>query len=125
MRYNEIVSEIYYKADSTYRGKRLPGLEPDPVDNASPVSAISNMPDDDDPSKIYDRKEMQRAITQALGKLSPKEEQLLRMRYFLDMTLDEIAEKYDLSRERIRQIEAKGLRKLKHPAISKKLKGFL
>jgi RNA polymerase primary sigma factor len=125
MRYNEIVSEIYYKADTTYRGKRLPGLEPDPVDTASPISAAGNMPDDEDPSKIYDRKEMQRAVTQALGKLSPKEEQVLRMRFFLDMTLEQIAEKYGVRRERIRQIEAKGLRKLKHPATAKKLKGFL
>ena len=122
MRYKEIISEIYYKADTTYRRKRLPVLDPDPVDNAAPISAANNIPDEDDPSKIYDRKEMQRAITQALSKLSPKEEQLLRMRFFLDMTLDEIAKKYNVTRERVRQIEAKGLRKLKHPA--KNLKRF-
>jgi RNA polymerase primary sigma factor len=122
MRYKEIISEIYYKADTTYRGKRLPGLEPDPVDNASPISAANNIPDETDPLEIYGKKEMQRAITQALSKLSPKEEQLLRMRFFLDMTLDEIAMKYNVTRERVRQIEAKGLRKLKHPA--KNLKRF-
>lgn len=122
MRYKEIISEIYYKADTTYRGKRLPGLEPDPVDNASPISAANNIPDETDPLEIYGKKEMQRAITQALSKLSPKEEQLLRMRFFLDMTLDEISKKYNVTRERVRQIEAKGLRKLKHPA--KNLKRF-
>ena len=135
MKFSEIIGEahpkqvlsIYNPNGRNYRGSanRMPRLTPDPVDDASPISAADNVPDEDDPSKIYDRKEMQRAVTQALSRLSPKEEQVLRMRFFLDMTLQEIADKYRLSTSRIRDIEASGLRKLKHPATARKLKGFM
>ena len=135
MKFSEIIGEahpkqvlsIYNPNGRNYRGSanRMPRLTPDPVDDASPISAADNVPDEDDPSKIYDRKEMQRAVTQALSRLSPKEEQVLRMRFFLDMTLQEIADKYRLSTSRIRDIEASGLRKLKHPVTARKLKGFM
>ena len=62
--------------------------------------------------------------------LSKKEEQIIRMRYGLapfkgPMTLEEVGSKFKVTRERIRQIEAKALRKLKHPSKNTKLKSFL
>ena len=61
--------------------------------------------------------------------LSPREEKVLRMRYGMGeptcYSLEEIGAKFRLTRERIRQIEAKALRKLKHPSRSRKLRSFL
>jgi RNA polymerase primary sigma factor len=65
----------------------------------------------------------------ALATLSPREEKVLRMRFGIgektDHTLDEISRDFSLSHERIRQIEAKALRKLRHPKITRKLKSFI
>jgi RNA polymerase sigma factor (sigma-70 family) len=58
----------------------------------------------------------------ALAWLSPREEKVIRMRFFDDDTLEETACAFGVTRERIRQIEAKALRKLRHPTISKHLK---
>ncbi len=64
-----------------------------------------------------------------LSSLTPREAKVLRMRFGIDMntdhTLEEVGKQFDVTRERIRQIEAKALRKLKHPSRSEKLKGFL
>jgi RNA polymerase primary sigma factor len=68
-------------------------------------------------------------LEEALKTLSPREEQVLRLRYGLgedqDHTLEEIGAQFGVSRERIRQIEQKGLRKLRHPTRAKLLKTFL
>jgi len=68
-------------------------------------------------------------LEEALKTLSPREEQVLRLRYGLgedqDHTLEEIGAQFGVSRERIRQIEQKGLRKLRHPTRAKLLKSFL
>ena len=65
----------------------------------------------------------------ALRKLSPREEKVIRMRYGLDdgkpRTLEEVGKEFEVTRERIRQIEAKALRKLRNPTKSKKLRDFL
>ena len=65
----------------------------------------------------------------ALATLTPREEKVLRMRFGIgeksDHTLEEVGQNFDVTRERIRQIEAKALRKLRHPARSKKLKAFI
>lgn len=67
--------------------------------------------------------------TLVLSSLTPREERVLRMRFGIGMstdhTLEEVGQEFSVTRERIRQIEAKALRKLKHPTRSKKLKGFL
>ncbi len=60
--------------------------------------------------------------------LTPREEKVLRLRFGLDdgraRTLEEVGKEFNVTRERIRQIEAKALRKLRHPSRSKKLKGL-
>ena len=64
-----------------------------------------------------------------LSSLTPREERVLRMRFGIgekyDHTLEEVGQDFDVTRERIRQIEAKALRKLRHPSRAKKLKGFI
>lgn len=68
-------------------------------------------------------------LIEALDTLTPREQNVLRLRFGLDdgraRTLEEVGKKFEVTRERIRQIEAKALRKLKHPSRSKKLKDFL
>ncbi|PLP96199.1 sigma-70 family RNA polymerase sigma factor, partial [Cupriavidus pauculus] len=68
-------------------------------------------------------------IDAALNELSPREAKVLRMRFGLDTsmehTLEEVGKQFDVTRERIRQIEAKAMRKLKHPSRADKLKAFL
>ena len=69
------------------------------------------------------------ATTKILSTLTPREERVLRMRFGVEMntdhTLEEVGLQFSVTRERIRQIEAKALRKLKHPSRSKQLKSFL
>ena len=66
---------------------------------------------------------------QGLLALTPREAKVLRMRFGIEMstdhTLEEVGKQFDVTRERIRQIEAKALRKLRHPSRSDKLKSFL
>ena len=68
-------------------------------------------------------------LAEVLGTLSPREEKVLRLRFGLEdgkpRTLEEVGKEFNVTRERIRQIEAKALRKLRHPSRSKKLKDFL
>ena len=72
---------------------------------------------------------LRKTCSQILSQLSPREERVLRMRFGIGMnsdhTLEEVGKQFDVTRERIRQIEAKALRKLKHPCRSKKLRSFL
>ena len=64
-----------------------------------------------------------------LASLAPREERVLRLRFGIgtngDRTLEEVGQQFSVTRERIRQIEAKALRKLKHPSRSKVLRSFL
>ena len=68
-------------------------------------------------------------LTRVLASLTPREERVLRMRFGIGMntdhTLEEVGQQFSVTRERIRQIEAKALRKLKHPSRSRKLRSFL
>jgi RNA polymerase primary sigma factor len=72
---------------------------------------------------------LRETTTRILASLTPREERVLRMRFGIGMntdhTLEEVGQQFFVTRERIRQIEAKALRKLKHPSRSKKLRGFL
>lgn len=73
--------------------------------------------------------DLQEQTRKVLSTLTPREEKVLRMRFGIgeksDHTLEEVGQNFDVTRERIRQIEAKALRKLRHPSRSKRLKGFL
>jgi len=82
----------------------------------SPATAVVNM-------------NLQEQTRRVLATLTPREEKVLRMRFGIgeksDHTLEEVGQNFDVTRERIRQIEAKALRKLRHPSRSKRLKGFV
>jgi RNA polymerase sigma factor (sigma-70 family) len=72
---------------------------------------------------------LRETTTRVLASLTPREERIVRMRFGLGMnsdhTLEEVGQQFSLTRERIRQIEAKALRKLKHPSRSSVLRSFL
>ena len=72
---------------------------------------------------------LKETCTRILSSLTPREERVLRMRFGIGMntdhTLEEVGQQFNVTRERIRQIEAKALRKLKHPSRSRKLRSFL
>ena len=81
------------------------------------------------PSDAVSNLNLQEQTKKVLATLTPREEQVLRMRFGIgersDHTLEEVGQKFAVTRERIRQIEAKALRKLRHPSRSKKLRSFM
>ncbi len=89
------------------------------------------IPDDDAPAPADAASHtlLKEQLGEVLKTLTPREEKVLRLRFGLEdgrsRTLDEVGKEFNLTRERIRQIEAKALRKLRHPSRSKKLKDFL
>ncbi len=89
------------------------------------------IPDDDAPAPAdaASHSLLKETLTGVLGTLTPRDAKVLRMRFGLDdgrqRTLEEVGSEFGVTRERIRQIEAKALRKLRHPSRSKKLKDFL
>ena len=89
------------------------------------------IPDDDAPAPAdaASHSLLKETLTGVLGTLTAREAKVLRMRFGLDdgrqRTLEEVGMEFGVTRERIRQIEAKALRKLRHPSRSKKLKDFL
>lgn len=78
---------------------------------------------------IVARQQLREEMTNVLARLSPREERVLRLRFGLDgkgdLTLEAVGQIYGVTRERIRQIEAKALMKLKHPSRSRRLRSFL
>ncbi|NLM18619.1 MAG: RNA polymerase sigma factor RpoD [Clostridiaceae bacterium] len=89
------------------------------------------IPDDDAPSPSEQASFalLKEQLFEVLKELTPREEKVLRLRFGLDdgrtRTLEEVGREFDVTRERIRQIEAKALRKLRHPSRSQKLKDYL
>ena len=73
--------------------------------------------------------ELKTAVSSVLEKLSPREERVIRKRFGInlttDYTLEKVGQEYSVTRDRIRQIEAKALRKLKHPSLARTLRPFL
>ena len=89
------------------------------------------IPDEDasEPAEAAYYTMLKEQLTEVLGTLTPREEKVLRLRFGIEdgrtRTLEEVGKEFNVTRERIRQIEAKALRKLRHPSRSKKLKDFL
>jgi RNA polymerase primary sigma factor len=81
------------------------------------------------PVEITTKESLRETTGELLANLSPREEKVLKMRFGIDMntdhTLEEVGRQFDVTRERIRQIEAKALRKLRHPSRAHKLQSFL
>ena len=81
------------------------------------------------PAEVASLSLLKEQLDEVLGTLTEREEKVLRLRFGLEdgrpRTLEEVGQRFEVTRERIRQIEAKALRKLRHPSRSKKLKDFL
>ena len=109
----------------------------DPVSLETPIGEEEDshlgdfIPDDDSPAPAEAAAYMmlKEQLNDVLHTLTPREEQVLRLRFGLDdgrsRTLEEVGQQFNITRERIRQIEAKALRKLRHPSRSKKLRDYL
>ena len=109
----------------------------DPVSLETPIgeeedSHLVDFIEDDKtvaPSDVAAYAVLKEQMLSVLHKLTPREEMVLRLRYGIDdgrpRTLEEVGKEFNVTRERIRQIEAKALRKLRHPSKKKKLEDFL
>ncbi len=119
------------------RVREIQKIAQDPVSLETPIgeeddSHLSDFIEDDKSAAPTDQVSSTMLKEQLLGvldTLTPREEKVLRLRYGLDdgrtRTLEEVGREFNVTRERIRQIEAKALRKLRHPTRSKRLKDFL
>jgi RNA polymerase sigma factor (sigma-70 family) len=114
----------YNPDGATYRGSynKMPTLDTDdPVHHADRYG-----PEHDEPYEMdFDKEELKRVIAKGMSDLSDNAKRVLELRFWDDLTYDEIAAELSVSRERIRQIEAKALRQLKHPSRSDKLRSFV
>ena len=95
-----------------------------------PLEYVHDLADDGPTAEdAVNLSELKTEITKILAKLTPREERVLRMRLGIglktDYTLEEIGQEFSVTKDRIRQIEAKALRKLKHPLLARNLVGFL
>ena len=119
------------------RVREILRISQDPVSLETPIGEEEDshlgdfIPDEDAPApaEAASRTLLKEQLSEILGTLTPREEKVLRLRFGLEdgrpRTLEEVGKEFDVTRERIRQIEAKALRKLRHPSRSKKLKDFL
>ena len=106
------------------------GTKKDLLDVVETVEYVDNFADDGPTAEdAVHLSELKTAVTAALETLKPREERVLRMRVGIgldtDYTLEEVGKKFSVTRDRIRQIEAKALRKLKHPSLARNLRSFL
>ena len=130
-----LVNQIFPDQDTMLRG--VMKIAKEPISLETPIG-------DEEDSQLGDFIEDKNAVlplenaiqgnlkettTRVLSSLTPREERVLRMRFGIgvntDHTLEEVGQQFSVTRERIRQIEAKALRKLKHPSRSRKLRSFL
>ena len=98
-------------------------------DGDATLGDLIKAPDAVDPQAIAEASALQRIVREALTDLTPREQRILRMRFGIggtsDHTLEEIGQEFGVTRERIRQIEAKALEKLREPARARKLATFI
>ncbi|MGI6228382.1 MAG: RNA polymerase sigma factor RpoD [Christensenellales bacterium] len=119
---------------SEERVREIQKIAQDPVSLETPIgeeedSHLGDFIEDNSaqaPSEVAENNMVKEQLVQVLSTLTPREEKVLRLRYGLDdshpRTLEEVGKEFNVTRERIRQIEAKALRKLRHPNRIKKLK---
>ena len=117
--------------------REIQRIAQDPVSLETPIgeeedSHLGDFIEDDKtvtPSDSVSTTMLKETLLSVLNSLTPREEKVLRLRYGVDdgrpRTLEEVGREFNVTRERIRQIEAKALRKLRHPSRSKHLKDFL
>ena len=130
----EIAKEIDMSVEKV---REILRVSQEPVSLETPIGEEEDshlgdfIPDDDAPSPVDAASHtlLKEQLGNVLGTLTPREEKVLRLRFGLEdgrsRTLEEVGKEFNVTRERIRQIEAKALRKLRHPSRSKKLKDFL
>ena len=130
----EIAAEMNMPVD---RVRDILKIAQEPVSLETPIGEEEDshlgdfIPDDDapEPAEAASFMLLKEQLVEVLKTLTPREEKVLRLRFGIDdghtRTLEEVGKEFNVTRERIRQIEAKALRKLRHPSRSKKLKDFL
>ena len=130
----EIAAELDMSVDKV---REILRVSQEPVSLETPIGEEEDshlgdfIPDDDAPSPADAASHtlLKEQLSGVLSTLTPREEKVLRLRFGLEdgrsRTLEEVGKEFNVTRERIRQIEAKALRKLRHPSRSKKLKDFL
>ena len=130
----EIAREMIISEDKV---REIMKIAQEPVSLETPIGEEEDshlgdfIPDDDAPAPAEAAAYMllKEQLMDVLDTLTPREEKVLRLRFGLDdgraRTLEEVGKEFNVTRERIRQIEAKALRKLRHPSRSKRLKDFL
>ena len=122
---------------SAERVREIMKIAQDPVSLETPIGEEEDshlgdfIPDDDTPSpaEATSTNILREELERQLHTLTPREEHVIKLRFGLydgrNRTLEEVGKEFDITRERIRQIEAKALRKLRHPSRAKHLKGFM
>ncbi len=130
----EIAAEMNMPVD---RVRDILKIAQEPVSLETPIGEEEDshlgdfIPDDDapEPAEAASFMLLKEQLVEVLKTLTPREEKVLRLRFGIEdghtRTLEEVGKEFNVTRERIRQIEAKALRKLRHPSRSKKLKDFL
>ncbi len=131
---DEIAEDIGMSAD---RVRKIMKISQDPVSLETPIGEADDshlgdfIPDEESPTpaEAASYQLLKEQLDEVLHTLSPREEMVLRLRFGLEdgrsRTLEEVGQQFNITRERIRQIEAKALRKLRHPSRSKILKDYL
>ena len=130
----ELAEEMEMPEDKV---RKVMKIAKEPISMETPVgddedSSLGDFIEDNNilsPQDTADLDGMGETVKDMLGTLTPREAKVLRMRFGLNMntdhTLEEVGKQFDVTRERIRQIEAKALRKLRHPSRAERLKSFL
>ncbi|MCD7753938.1 MAG: sigma-70 family RNA polymerase sigma factor, partial [Clostridiales bacterium] len=130
----EIAEEMNMPVDKV---REILKIAQEPVSLETPIgeeedSHLGDFVQDEDacePAEAASYTLLKEQLTEVLSTLTPREEKVLKLRFGLEdgrtRTLEEVGKQFHVTRERIRQIEAKALRKLRHPSRSKKLRDFL
>ena len=131
---DEIAAEMNMPVDKV---REILKIAQEPVSLETPIGEEEDshlgdfIPDEDasEPSEAASFTLLKEQLVEVLSTLTPREEKVLKLRFGIEdgrsRTLEEVGKEFNVTRERIRQIEAKALRKLRHPSRSKKLKDFL